>query len=81
MYVRYHSRFFVPVVHMRLSDTTYKHFFTIQTIVRPTKMSNRANKTIFLENKVQCNLDLVTLLVSTKTVTKLHNVTKSNDFM
>ena len=34
-----------------------------------------------LESKVQCNLDLVTLLVSTKTVTKLHNVTKSNDFM
>ena len=30
---------------------------------------------------VQCNLDLVTLLVSAKTVTKSHNVTKSNDFM
>ena len=30
---------------------------------------------------VQCNLDLVTLLVSTKTVAKSHNVTKSNDFM
>ena len=30
---------------------------------------------------VQCNLDLVTPLVSAKTVTKLHNVTKSNDFM
>ena len=30
---------------------------------------------------VQCNLDLVTLLVSAKTVTKLHNITKSNDFM
>ena len=30
---------------------------------------------------VQCNLDLVTLLVSAKTVTKLRNVTKSNDFM
>ena len=30
---------------------------------------------------VQCNLDLVTLLVSAKTVTKLHNVTKSNEFM
>ena len=29
----------------------------------------------------QCNLDLVTLLVPAKTVTKLHNVTKSNDFM
>ena len=29
---------------------------------------------------VQCNLDLVTLN-STKTVTKLHNVTKSNDFI
>ena len=31
--------------------------------------------------EVQCNLDLVTLLVSVKTVTKLHNITKSNDFM
>ena len=31
--------------------------------------------------RVQCTLDLVTLLVSTKTVTKLHNVTKLNDFM
>ena len=31
--------------------------------------------------EVQCNLDLVTLLVSTKTVTKSRNVTKSNDFM
>ena len=30
---------------------------------------------------VQCNLDLVILLVSAKSVTKLHNVTKSNDFM
>ena len=30
---------------------------------------------------VQCNLDLVTLLVSAKTVAKLDNVTKSNDFM
>ena len=30
---------------------------------------------------IQYNLDLVTLLVSAKTVTKLHNVTKSNDFM
>ena len=30
---------------------------------------------------LQCNLDLVTLMVSAKTVTKLHNVTKSNDFM
>ena len=30
---------------------------------------------------VQCNLDLVTFLVSIKTVTKMHNVTKSNDFM
>jgi hypothetical protein len=31
--------------------------------------------------KIQCNLDLVTILVPAKTVTKLHNVTKSNDFM
>ena len=30
---------------------------------------------------VQCNLDLVTLLVSAKTVAKSPNVTKSNDFM
>jgi hypothetical protein len=30
---------------------------------------------------IQCNLDLVTLLVSAKTVTKSNNVTKSNDFM
>ena len=30
---------------------------------------------------IQCNLDLVTLLVSAETVTKSHNVTKSNDFM
>ena len=29
----------------------------------------------------ECNLDLVTLLVSAKTVTKLPNVTKSNDYM
>ena len=29
---------------------------------------------------VQCNLDLVTLLVSAKTVAKSHNVIKSNDF-
>jgi hypothetical protein len=28
-----------------------------------------------------CNLSLVTLLVSAKTVTKSHNVTKSNDFL
>ena len=31
--------------------------------------------------QVQCNLDLVTLLVSAKTVTKSQIVTKSNDFM
>ena len=30
---------------------------------------------------LQCNLELVTLLVSAKNVTKSHNVTKSNDFM
>ena len=30
---------------------------------------------------LQCNLDLVTLLVSSKNVTKSHNVTKWNDFM
>ena len=30
---------------------------------------------------VQCNLDLVTLLVSAKIVTKSHDVTKLNDFM
>ena len=30
---------------------------------------------------IQCNLDLVTLLVSAKTVAKSPNVTKSNDFM
>ena len=29
---------------------------------------------------VQCNLDLKTLLVSAKTLTKSHNVTKLNDF-
>ena len=32
-------------------------------------------------SEIQCNLDLVTLLVSAKTVTKSHIVTKSNDFM
>ena len=31
--------------------------------------------------EVQCNLDLVTLLVSEKTVTKLHKVAKLNDFI
>ena len=36
---------------------------------------------IHLDWYIQCNLDLVTLLVSAKTVTKSHNVTKSNDFM
>ena len=30
--------------------------------------------------EIQCNLDLVTPLVSAKTVTNLHNGTKSNDF-
>ena len=30
-------------------------------------------------NALQCNLDLVTLLVSAKTVTKSHNVTISNE--
>ena len=33
----------------------------------------------FLSKYVQCNLDLVKLLVSSKIVTKSHNVTKSND--
>ena len=37
--------------------------------------------TISQDFKVQCNLDLVSLLSSAKTVTKLHNVAKSNDFM
>ena len=32
-----------------------------------------------VEKNIQCNLDLVTLLVSSKTVAKSHNVTKSND--
>ena len=32
-------------------------------------------------DETQCNLDLVTILVSAKTVAKLHNVTKSDDFM
>jgi hypothetical protein len=30
---------------------------------------------------IQCNLDLVTLLVSAKTVPESHNVTKSNNLM
>ena len=30
---------------------------------------------------IQCTLDLVTLFVSAETVTKPHNVAKSNDFM
>ena len=34
-----------------------------------------------LYTKIQCNLELVTLLVSAKNVTKLHDVTKSNYFM
>ena len=33
------------------------------------------------KNMIQCNLDLVTLLVSPKTVIKSNNVTKSNDFV
>ena len=37
-----------------------------------------ANGKLFL---IQCNLDLVTLSVSAKTVTKSQNVTKSNAFM
>ena len=45
-----------------------------------SKLGRFFAKNQFKENIVQCNLDLVTLLVSVKTVTKSHNVTKSNDF-
>ena len=49
---------------------------------RAKKIPSRALAFQFLsKNYIQCNLDLVTHLVSAKTVTKLHNVTKSNDFM
>jgi hypothetical protein len=46
-------------------------------------MSVRKNESKFQNTAflIQCNLDLVTLLVSAKTVTKSHNVTKPNDFM
>ena len=42
---------------------------------------NRTNEFVFFCLTVQCNLDLVTLLVSAKTVTKLNNVAKSQDFI
>ena len=38
-------------------------------------------KVFLLPNYLQCNLDLVVVLVSAKAVTKSHKVTKSNDFM
>ena len=41
-------------------------------------MVTKSTKNIF---EIQWSLDLVTLLVSAKTVTKWHNVTKLNDFM
>ena len=46
-------------------------------------MSNLPLKaTLLLHTVVQCNLDLVTLLVSTKIVTKSHNVVaKLNIFL
>ena len=49
------------------------------------KVERNAQKRVVPEEPrnftVQCNLDLVTLLVSAKTVTKSHNVAKLNDFM
>ena len=63
-----------------------KNNFTIQgCVINSSEMSEKVwTAEVLSQTKirvsVQCNLDLVTLLVSAKTV-KLHNVAKSNDFL
>ena len=52
----------------------FMNFLTNQIVLTENTTANK-------QTRVQCNLDLVTLLVSSKTVAKLLDVTKSNDFM
>ena len=64
--------------------TCVKSFFDVVvmiSLVSMTSMVEFCEQGVVLTQYVQCNLDFVTLLVSTKTVTKSHNVTKSIDFM
>ena len=48
---------------------------------QPSQVRYRSRFFVQGAHELQCNLDLGTLLVSPETVDKLHNVTKSNDFM
>ena len=50
-------------------------------LLSTAKRKKATQKWNFVSKIVQCNLDLVTLLDSSKTVTKSHVVTKLNDFM
>ena len=55
-------------------------YFILKYCVEMTKrmgeIETRDCSDFYYIYKLQCNLDLVTLLVSAKTVTKLHNVTR-----
>ena len=60
-----------------------RYFKTAKTGLKTSSM-NWDDCNFFLwpiKSKVQCNLDLATLLASAQTVAKLHNVTKLNYFM
>ena len=60
-----------------MNPRSIKNKIEVTSIIKLAKLKQVQS----IVKKIQCNLDLVTLLVSAKTVTKLHNVTKSNDFM
>ena len=71
---------FHPIMPCIYLASGYQHM----VIVVASENSNHKGKSFwnyfFFLILLQCNLDLVTLWVSAKTVSKSNNVTKSNDF-
>ena len=74
-----------PAKEIKKIVSLFSAYLYVQYGVRTSlfHLSFGSEKTYLVQDykRVQCNLDLVTLLVSAKSVTKSHNVTKSNDFM
>ena len=69
------SIFFLLVSFLQYSCCTVKRTLSCENPAKACVRNYRYIRYAYIQNLLQCNLDLVTLLVSAKTVTKL------NDFM
>ena len=69
------------VILRSVSKNAMKLFVHYSTLFFIAFLSMEHTKKQAFKLTTVCNLDLVTLLVSTKTITKSHNFTKLNDFM